>query len=67
MKAPSFFIETEDATKMMLQYRFVIFFSSPLLIVTMMISVLIQDFLVVFRTRRRGFHYYVQGQVSLKT
>merc|ERR1711936_31976 len=36
MKAPSFFIETEDATKMMLQYR----------------------------TRRRGFHYYVQGQVK---
>ena len=41
MKAPSFFIETEDATKMMLQYRFIIFlFFSPLLIVAMMISVL---------------------------
>merc|ERR1719228_2371712 len=36
MKAPSFFIETEDKDKMMLQYR----------------------------TRRRGFHYYVQGQVK---
>jgi len=36
MKAPSFFIETEDATSLMMQYR----------------------------TRRRGFHYYVQGQVK---
>merc|ERR1719357_2300888 len=36
MKAPSFFIETEDASSLMMQYR----------------------------TRRRGFHYYVQGQVK---
>merc|ERR1719357_475620 len=36
MKAPSFFIETEDASSLMMQYR----------------------------TRRRGFHFYVQGQVK---
>merc|ERR1719334_395800 len=36
MKAPSFFIESEDETHLMMQYR----------------------------TRRRGFHYYVQGQVK---
>merc|ERR1719312_601473 len=36
MKAPSFFVETEDASSLMMQYR----------------------------TRRRGFHYYVQGQVK---
>merc|ERR1719244_175464 len=36
MKAPSFFIETEDASSLMMQYR----------------------------TRRRGFHYYVQGQAK---
>merc|ERR1719187_2334568 len=36
IKAPSFFIETEDASSLMMQYR----------------------------TRRRGFHYYVQGQVK---
>ena len=35
MKAPSFFIDTEDETQIMMQYR----------------------------TRRRGFHHYVQGQV----
>jgi len=36
MKAPSFFIESENETMLMMQYR----------------------------TRRRGFHYYVQGQVK---
>ena len=36
MKAPSFFVDTEDEGSIMLQYR----------------------------TRRRGFHFYVQGQVS---
>ena len=36
MKAPSFFIDTEDENSIMMQYR----------------------------TRRRGFHYYVQGQVK---
>ena len=36
MKAPSFFVDTEDEGMIMLQYR----------------------------TRRRGFHFYVQGQVS---
>ena len=36
MKAPSFFIDTEDENSIMMQYR----------------------------TRRRGFHYYVQGQVN---
>ncbi|XP_023339626.1 soluble guanylate cyclase 88E [Eurytemora carolleeae] len=36
MKAPSFFIEDEDPTKLVMQYR----------------------------TRRRGFHYFVQGQVK---
>ena len=35
MKAPSFFVDSETADELMLQYR----------------------------TRRRGFHYYVQGQV----
>ena len=35
MKAPSFFIDSEDEGMIMMQYR----------------------------TRRRGFHYYVQGQV----
>ena len=35
MKAPSFFIDTEDENSITLQYR----------------------------TRRRGFHFYVQGQV----
>ena len=35
MKAPSFFVDTEDEGSIMLQYR----------------------------TRRRGFHFYVQGQV----
>ena len=37
MKAPSFFIDTEDENSITLQYR----------------------------TRRRGFHFYVQGQVLL--
>merc|ERR1719410_2133200 len=36
MKAPSFFVETESESMIMLQYR----------------------------TRRRGFHFYVQGQVK---
>merc|ERR1719495_741961 len=36
MKAPSFFIESENESMLMMQYR----------------------------TRRRGFHYYVQGQVK---
>merc|ERR1719334_2622428 len=36
MKAPSFFVDSETADELMLQYR----------------------------TRRRGFHYYVQGQVK---
>merc|ERR1719308_374887 len=36
MKAPSFFVDSETDTQLMLQYR----------------------------TRRRGFHYYVQGQVK---
>ena len=35
MKAPSFFVDSETDSQLMLQYR----------------------------TRRRGFHYYVQGQV----
>ena len=39
MKAPSFFIDSEDEGMIMMQYR----------------------------TRRRGFHYYVQGQVSWTT
>ena len=71
MKAPSFFIETEDATKMMLQYRFVILLSVALAHChnddCIYGDVWISDFLVIFRTRRRGFHYYVQGQVLLKT
>ena len=36
MKAPSFFVDTENEGMIMLQYR----------------------------TRRRGFHFYVQGQVG---
>ena len=38
MKAPSFFVDSEDEGMIMLQYR----------------------------TRRRGFHFYVQGQVCEK-
>ena len=57
MKAPSFFIETEEKDKMMLQYRYN-------MVKCNLLKTGFWSSHPKSRTRRRGFHYYVQGQVS---
>ena len=55
MKAPSFFIATEDNEGNTVEYR------STILHWWKMES---SEFQPLFRSKRRGFHYYVQGMMK---